>query len=402
MDKQESSPGMPMFYNQTIYSCERKGKIMKVPSRSISPREHSDSISYRKLYSGNSIEDSALNNTPLVPELKESYDRMLVYLEKLFRERFKKVREVVYKLHSGLSAEETINAYLLSNDETMKNIGIKKYKEIVENTLASEREAYIERLAHEVTILNEKVLQNEKDTQSEKAKACQDLEKQNKKLRLQTMSLKETIDEMKSVNEGTLTKLETTTKRLKQLESEQRISEQETYGMQNAATLRRENSILATQLRDMQEEMAETSNISRIQCKNATSLEMSNNMLNDRCNALEKENREFEEKLMVMSEGQITSSAQSLSRFKNKISKLKEALSSKTNQCSEYENEFFRINQMLTAKEQENSAIFSQYQELKTTFEQEITQKDTAFLEKIKSTYPHLIFRYKREKHKED
>lgn len=53
----------------------------------------------------------------------------------------------------------------------MKNIGIQKYKEIVENTLASEREAYIERLAHEITILNEKVLLTEKDKDNKKAQA---------------------------------------------------------------------------------------------------------------------------------------------------------------------------------------------------------------------------------------
>lgn len=96
---------------------------------------------------------------------------MLVYLEKLFKERFKKIRDVIYKLHGGLSADEIINSYLLSKDETMQNIGMQKYREIVENTLASEREAYIERLAHEITILNEKVLLFDKNNQFERMKA---------------------------------------------------------------------------------------------------------------------------------------------------------------------------------------------------------------------------------------
>ena len=80
---------MPMFYNQTIYSCERKGKIKKVPSRTTSPHVQQPEVGYKKLFKENSIEDDALANSPLLPELKESYERMLVYLEKLFKERFK-------------------------------------------------------------------------------------------------------------------------------------------------------------------------------------------------------------------------------------------------------------------------------------------------------------------------
>jgi hypothetical protein len=91
-----------------------------IPSRSTSPNINRPQVEYKNLFQSNSIESSALSISPLVPELKETYDRMLVYLEKLFRDRFKKIREVVYKIHSGLSAEETISSYLLSNDETMK------------------------------------------------------------------------------------------------------------------------------------------------------------------------------------------------------------------------------------------------------------------------------------------
>jgi hypothetical protein len=142
-----------------------------VPSRTTSPNAQQPEIDYKKLFRENSIEDDALSNSPLLPELKESYERMLIYLEKLFKERFKKIRDVIYKLHGGLSVDEIINSYLLSKDEIMQNIGVQKYKEIVENTLASEREAYIERLAHEVTILNEKVLLFDKNNQNERMKA---------------------------------------------------------------------------------------------------------------------------------------------------------------------------------------------------------------------------------------
>ena len=166
----ESSQG-PIFYNQEAYSCERKGNIKRAPIRSLSPQTMQPNVEYKNLFQNNTIESSIISNRPLVPELKESYDRMLVYLEKLFSDRFNKIREVVHKLHSGLKAEETINSYLLSTDETMKNIGVKKYKEIVDNALAAEREAYIERLAHEITILNEKVLISEQDFNKEKVKA---------------------------------------------------------------------------------------------------------------------------------------------------------------------------------------------------------------------------------------
>lgn len=151
----EVSP-IPVFYNQEIYSTERMQKIPKGSARSLSPNIPPPNIAYKKLFDGSSIESSVLSKTPLNPELKETYDRMLIYLEKLFKERFRKIRDVVYKLHSNLSCDEILKSYFLSNDPTTKNLGVHKYKEILENTFASEREAYIERLAHEVTILNEK------------------------------------------------------------------------------------------------------------------------------------------------------------------------------------------------------------------------------------------------------
>lgn len=100
----------------------------------------------------------------------------------------------------------------------------------------------------------------------------------------------------------------------------------------NMETLKRENSILATQLRDMQDELANNSNISNIVSKNANSLEITNNILSERCNLLERENREYEEKFMILSDSQTRSNLQGITKLKNKLSRLKEDLTMKTNQ----------------------------------------------------------------------
>ena len=330
---------------------------------------------------------------PLIPELKESYDRMLSYLEKLFKERFRKIREVVYKLHSSLGTEETIKSYMLSSDETMKNIAIKKYKEIVENTLASEREAYIERLAHEITILNEKALINSKTVDEESAKKIEEFEANNKKLRLQVSNLKKTIDELKNINEKTLSELEEKDKRLRSLESQVKDKVWDrSRNHDNIDILKRENSILATQLRNIEEELAESSNISKIQNKNASALEVSNNILSERCNMLEKENREYEEKLLYLNESQNRLNLQGITKLKNKVSKLKDALTQRTLQWTEYENEVFRANQVIEIKEKEAEAIIRQYQTLKSNFDSEVKNKETQFLEKIKGKLQKLLF----------
>lgn len=364
----------------------------------MSPNTIQPQVEYKNLFQSNTIESSALSNAPIVPELKETYDRMLIYLEKLFRDRFKKIREVVHKLHSGLNSEETISAYLLSNDETMKNIGIKKYKEIVENTLAAEREAYIERLAHEVTILNEKVVIWDKEYSKEKAKAWDDLENQNKKLRLQVMSLKKSNDELTSVNEDTLNELEIKEKQIKELNNllHSKGIEKPNKNIDNIQTLKRENSILATQLREMQEELAENSSISKIHNKNTSWLEITNNMLSERWNVLERENREFEEKLMTLSESQAQLNLHGITRLKNKVTKLKDTLNLRSTQWVELESEIIKLNQMLENKEKEMQTLFNQYQELRVTYESESQNKDLLYLEKLKSK--DLLIKYRHER----
>lgn len=84
IESNEDVSPMPKFYNQRVYSGERKDKIKKVPARSMSPQVAQPTVLYKKLFENSSIEATALSNWPLMPELKESYDRMLVYLEKLF------------------------------------------------------------------------------------------------------------------------------------------------------------------------------------------------------------------------------------------------------------------------------------------------------------------------------
>ena len=322
---------------------------------------------------------------PLIPELKESYDRMLGYLEKLFKERFRKIREVVYKLHSSLSSEETIKTYMLSSDDTMKSIAIKKYKEILENTLASEREAYIERLAHEITILNEKTLLNSKTADVETSKKIEEFESVNKKLRLQISNLKKTVDDLKAINEKTVSELEEKDKKFRSLElqSKEKLCDR-SRNHDNMETLKRENSVLATQLRDIQEELAENSNISKMQYKNTNALEISNNILSERCNMLEKENKEYEEKLMYLNESQNRINLQGINKLKNKVSKLKDALTQRNIQITEYENEIFRVNQLLEVKDKESTTVINQYQSLKANFDIEVKEKEARFLEKIK------------------
>lgn len=183
------------------------------------------------------------------------------------------------------------------------------------------------------------------------------------------MNLKKSVDELKTINEKTLTKFEEASNKLKNCEKElQRVVQKTSiFDKQNMETLKRDNSILASQLRDMQEEMAESSNISKFQNKNVTSLEISNNILNERISALENENKEYEERLLMLADGQAHTDFHSVNKLKAKISKLKDSFNQRTLQCSEYESEIFRLNQMLSEKDQELSSFANQYQELKNS-----------------------------------
>ncbi|CAI2373055.1 unnamed protein product [Moneuplotes crassus] len=393
----DSSQG-PIFYNQEVYSCERKGKIKKAPSRSLSPQTVQPNAEYKNLFTNPTIESSMIRNKPLVPELKESYERMLLYLEQLFRERFVKVKGVVhnlfnpfYKLHSGMSSEETINSYLLSNDETKKNLEIKKFKEVVESTLAAERELYIERLAHEVTILNEKVVTLEKGFSTEKVKACDELEVQNKKLRLQIMNLKKSTEELQNINENTLNELEEKNKIIEKLKKDNSSS---SFNQEHLAErLQKENSILASQLREMQDEIAENCNMSRMQIKSLTSLEMANSMLSDQVKNLQSErdkllnivsDKEQDDKVEI-NKSQLHSNLQGIAKVMNKNAKLKESLTLKEKECENFQSEVSRLSQIISLKDKEITDIFTQHQDLQTRFSTELTQKDLFIQEKIKS-----------------
>lgn len=57
-------------------------------------------------------------------KLKDSYNRMLSYLESLLRDRFSHIREQLAKIHSGVEVQEAINTYTLINDETIKELSV--------------------------------------------------------------------------------------------------------------------------------------------------------------------------------------------------------------------------------------------------------------------------------------
>jgi len=57
-------------------------------------------------------------------KLKDSYNRMLSYLESLLRDWFSHIREQLAKIHSGIEVQEAINTYTLINDETIKELSL--------------------------------------------------------------------------------------------------------------------------------------------------------------------------------------------------------------------------------------------------------------------------------------
>jgi hypothetical protein len=73
------------------------------------------------------------------------------------------------------------------------------------------------------------------------------------------MNLKKSTDELKTINDNTLTELEEKDLLIKKLNKVvgNREFEQPSKNNDDIDTLKRENSILATQLREMQEELAE-------------------------------------------------------------------------------------------------------------------------------------------------
>ena len=113
--------------------------------------------------------------------MKGAYDRMLQYLDNLVRERFSHIREQLAKIHSGVDIQEAISTYSLTNDPTLKELSIQKFKEVTESELAAEREMYIERLIHEITTLNEKLVLGKQDNQQERVKETEEMESKKRK-----------------------------------------------------------------------------------------------------------------------------------------------------------------------------------------------------------------------------
>ena len=204
------------------------------------------------------------------------------------------------------------------------------------------------------------------------------------------MSLKKSTEELKNLNENTLDELESKNRKIEDLEYELTKHENIMDDMEKDTleTLKKENSILASQLRELQEEREENSNISRIQNKNLGSLEATIEMLTERCDNLEKENRRLTSLLPKINENdnkQAQIHFKAVTKLKGKISKLKETLNQRNNQLFEFENEAFRLNQLIEEKDKEISNVLAQFQDFKLNSENELNQKDAAFLERIKS-----------------
>lgn len=139
----------------------------------------------------------------------------------------------------------------------------------------------------------------------------------------------------------------------------------------------------------MQTDMAEGSHVSEI--------EQRNTMLTEKINTLERENKEYEERLYVLNESQARLNLQGITKLKNKLSKLKDTIAHKNSQCAEYENELYRAKQTIEAKDQELSTVINQLQELRRGYENDLKQKDYTFMEKMRSKYTftissHIIF----------
>ena len=194
---------------------------------------------------------------------------------------------------------------------------------------------------------------------------------------------------MKKVNDKLLSQLEEKSNIIKQLESE--LSKRDLQKLhdeaKNIGNLRKENSILATQLRDLQEELVENSNISKIYSKNASNLEVSNQLLSERCANLERENKEYEDKINYLNESQERSNLQGIHKLKGKINKLKDTLKIQNEQCTQYEHEIIKANQIIETKNSDLTTVAMQYNELKANFEAQVQAKEVAFLERIKGNF---------------
>lgn len=207
---------------------------------------------------------------------------------------------------------------------------------------------------------------------------------------MQILGFKANIKEMEQVNEDVLEKLEEKERVIQRLEG----TEDGDSG-EKVKKLEEENEILAAQIREMQEEMAESSNMSKLQNKNLSSMEIANELLNQQVKNLHQEREKL---LKIVSEGnqgdkldqnraQIQSNLQGIAKVMNKNNKLKESLSIKNKDFEYLQNETSRLSQLLELKEKECASFQSQNQELQLTFTSELAQKETFFIEKTKGTY---------------
>ena len=132
---------------------------------------------------------------PEDPTLKAAYDRMLSYLENLLRDRFANIREQLAKIHSG----HNLDGYSLTTDPQVVEASLAQFEEAVGESLAAEREQYIEKLSHEVTALNEKLIVEKHSEAAEKKKKykamLRSVQKSEEQLRAEAERLRSALAE---------------------------------------------------------------------------------------------------------------------------------------------------------------------------------------------------------------
>ena len=95
-----------------------------------------------------------------VKGIEQAYERVMLGLEGFLRERFSYIREGLAKLYNGCNADELLLA--MREDRATSEYAYHRVKEIVESSLAAERELCIDKLTRENALLRESQTVNEK------------------------------------------------------------------------------------------------------------------------------------------------------------------------------------------------------------------------------------------------
>lgn len=122
---------------------------------------------------------------------------------------------------------------------------------------------------------------------------------------------------------------------------------------------------------------------------------MKYSIVGEKLMALERENREYEERISLLNESQQRMNLAGITKLKNKITRLKginchlqltilDTLNDQNNRVSELESELFTANQVIEGKDRELAMMASQTQEMQTGVENQFRAVTEACEEKIK------------------